>query len=37
MPRQIPISFEFFPTKTEEGTQKLLHVHQRLATLNPAY
>ncbi|MFO1373347.1 MAG: methylenetetrahydrofolate reductase [NAD(P)H] [Agitococcus sp.] len=37
MPRQIPISFEFFPTKTEEGTQKLLLVHQRLATLNPAY
>ncbi|HMV61297.1 MAG TPA: methylenetetrahydrofolate reductase [NAD(P)H], partial [Agitococcus sp.] len=32
-----PISFEFFPTKTEEGTQKLLQVHQRLATLNPAY
>lgn len=37
MPRQTPISFEFFPTKTEEGTQKLLQVHKQLATLNPAY
>lgn len=37
MPRNIPISFEFFPTKTDEGTQKLLQVHQRLAALNPAY
>lgn len=37
MSRQTPISFEFFPTKTEEGTQKLLQVHQQLATLNPAY
>ena len=37
MSRNIPISFEFFPTKTDEGTQKLLQVHQRLAALNPSY
>jgi len=37
MSKNIPISFEFFPTKTDEGTQKLLQVHQRLAALNPAY
>lgn len=37
MPRQTPISFEFFPTKTDEGTQKLLQVHQQLCALNPSY
>lgn len=37
MSRNIPISFEFFPTKTDEGTKKLLQVHQRLAALNPSY
>ena len=37
MSRNIPISIEFFPTKTDEGTQKLLQVHQQLCTLNPSY
>ncbi len=37
MSRNIPISFEFFPTKTDEGTQKLLQVHQQLCALNPSY
>ena len=30
-------SFEFFPTKTPEGTEKLRRVREKLATLNPAY
>lgn len=33
----IPISFEFFPPKTDVGAQKLMDVHQTLEGLNPAY
>ena len=32
-----PISFEFFPPKTEEGREKLLGVSQKLGQLDPAY
>ncbi len=37
MPRNIPISFEFFPPKTPEGAEKLLTVHRNLSALNPQY
>lgn len=33
----IPVSFEFFPTKTDAGTDKLLVVHRELQALHPAY
>ena len=33
----IPVSFEFFPTKTDAGTEKLITVHQELQALNPSY
>lgn len=32
-----PISFEFFPPKTEEGREKLLAVSKKLGQLDPAY
>lgn len=32
-----PISFEFFPPKTEEAREKLLGVSQKLGQLDPAY
>jgi methylenetetrahydrofolate reductase (NADPH) len=32
-----PISFEFFPPKTEEGREKLLKVSQTLGQIDPAY
>lgn len=32
-----PISFEFFPPKTDIGAEKILVVHQELQALNPAY
>lgn len=32
-----PISFEFFPPKTDLGAEKILVVHQELQALNPAY
>jgi methylenetetrahydrofolate reductase (NADPH) len=32
-----PISFEFFPPKTEEAREKLLAVSQKLGQLDPAY
>ncbi|ORU92716.1 MAG: methylenetetrahydrofolate reductase [NAD(P)H] [Cycloclasticus sp. symbiont of Bathymodiolus heckerae] len=32
-----PISFEFFPPKTEEGREKLLKVSQTLGKISPAY
>lgn len=32
-----PISFEFFPPKTDVGAEKLLHVHSQLQQLNPQY
>lgn len=31
------LSFEFFPTKTDEGTDKLLNVRDELAQYNPAF
>lgn len=31
------LSFEFFPTKTEEGTKKLLNVRDELAAYNPDF
>ena len=31
------LSFEFFPTKTEEGTEKLLQVRDELAAFNPEF
>lgn len=33
----IPVSFEFFPTKTDAGAEKLVTVHRELQALNPAY
>ena len=33
----IPVSFEFFPTKTDAGADKLVSVHRELQALNPAY
>lgn len=33
----VNVSFEFFPTKTEEGTQKLLKVRDELAKENPEF
>ena len=35
--RPIPISFEFFPPKTPEGTVKLLNVRQDLYALKPQF
>jgi methylenetetrahydrofolate reductase (NADPH) len=32
-----PISFEFFPPKTDIGAEKILTVHQELQALNPNY
>ena len=32
-----PISFEFFPPKTDVGAEKLLKVHTQLQQLNPQY
>ena len=31
------LSFEFFPTQTDAGTEKLLNVHKELATYNPEF
>ena len=31
------LSFEFFPTKTDEGTEKLLKVRDELAAFNPEF
>ncbi len=33
MSKQIPISFEFFPTKTDLGAEELKVVHQELQLL----
>jgi len=35
--RQIPISFEFFPPQTPEGTEKLTAARKRLAAVNPEF
>ena len=32
-----PISFEFFPTKTTEGAEKLSVVREQLSALSPLY
>lgn len=32
-----PVSFEFFPPKTDAGAEKIKVVHQALQALNPAY
>ena len=32
-----PFSFEFFPTKTDEGQSKLLSTFETLNALNPQY
>ncbi|OTG87495.1 methylenetetrahydrofolate reductase [NAD(P)H] [Acinetobacter sp. ANC 4558] len=37
MSKHIPISFEFFPTKTDVGAEKLKVVHQELQQLNPEF
>ncbi len=34
---QTPLSFEFFPPKTDKGAEKLRSVRNELATLNPEY
>ena len=37
MTKHIPISFEFFPPKTDAGAEKLRAVHQELQRLNPEF
>lgn len=37
MSKTVPISFEFFPTKTEVGAEKLRGVHKELQLLNPDF
>ena len=37
MTKQVPISFEFFPSKTDVGAEKLKVVHQELQLLNPEF
>ncbi|MFC3902696.1 5,10-methylenetetrahydrofolate reductase (NAD(P)) [Acinetobacter marinus] len=37
MSKRTPISFEFFPTKTDAGAEKLRIVHQELQLLNPEF
>lgn len=37
MTKRVPISFEFFPTKTDAGAEKLRTVHQELQLLNPEF
>lgn len=37
MSKRIPISFEFFPPKTDIGAEKLRAVHQELQQLNPEF
>ena len=37
MTKRIPISFEFFPSKTDVGAEKLKVVHQELQLLNPEF
>lgn len=35
--QQLPVSFEFFPAKTEEGKAKLLAVREKLSAFAPEY
>lgn len=37
VPNSLPVSFEFFPPKTDAGAEKLLAVHQALDRLKPVY
>lgn len=37
MTKHVPISFEFFPPKTDAGAEKLRLVHQELQQLNPEF
>ncbi|MEK5794196.1 methylenetetrahydrofolate reductase, partial [Acinetobacter nosocomialis] len=37
MAKRVPISFEFFPPKTDAGAEKLRVVHQELQLLNPEF
>ncbi|WP_445115393.1 methylenetetrahydrofolate reductase [NAD(P)H] [Acinetobacter sp. WZC-1] len=37
MTRRVPISFEFFPSKTDTGAEKLRVVHQQLQLLKPEF
>lgn len=37
MTKRVPISFEFFPTKTDVGAEKLRTVHKELQLLNPEF
>ncbi|EOY9832627.1 methylenetetrahydrofolate reductase, partial [Acinetobacter baumannii] len=37
MTKRTPISFEFFPPKTDAGAEKLRIVHQELQQLNPEF
>ena len=37
MTLSIPVSFEFFPPKTSEGEEKLMHTVSELATHNPEF
>ena len=37
MTKLVPISFEFFPSKTDVGAEKLKVVHQELQLLNPEF
>ena len=37
MTKRVPISFEFFPPKTDIGAEKLRVVHQELQPLNPEF
>lgn len=37
MTKRVPISFEFFPPKTDAGAEKLRVVHQELQLLNPEF
>lgn len=37
MTKRVPISFEFFPTKTDAGAEKLRLVHQELKVLQPEF
>jgi len=37
MSKRVPISFEFFPTKTDAGAEKLKTVHQELQLLKPDF
>lgn len=37
MPNSVPVSFEFFPPKTDAGYEKLLNVHSELKAADPEF